>query len=55
MFAALLASLSPETQLCVARELTTAGEWIATRNVATWKKSEAPDLDRRPTVFLFLA
>lgn len=55
MFAALLASLSPETQLCVARELTTAGEWITTRSVAAWKKSEAPDLDRRPTVFLFLA
>lgn len=55
MFAALLAGLSAETQLCVARELTTAGEWIATRSVASWKKSEAPDLDRRPTVFLFLA
>ncbi len=55
MFAALLACLSAETQLCVARELTTAGEWIATRSIASWKKSEAPDLDRRPTVFLFLA
>ncbi|QSI75777.1 SAM-dependent methyltransferase [Niveibacterium microcysteis] len=55
MFAALLAGLSAETQLCVARELTTAGEWIATRSIASWKKSEAPDLDRRPTVFLFLA
>lgn len=55
MFAALLGSLSADTQLCVARELTTSGEWIATRSVASWKKSEAPDLDRRPTVFLFLA
>ncbi|WP_172197833.1 SAM-dependent methyltransferase [Niveibacterium sp. COAC-50] len=55
MFAALLAGLSAETQLCVARELTTAGEWIATRSIASWKKSDAPDLDRRPTVFLFLA
>lgn len=55
MFAALLASLSPDTRLCVAREVTTPGEWIATHTVAAWKKREAPELDRRPTVFLLLA
>jgi 16S rRNA (cytidine1402-2'-O)-methyltransferase len=55
MFATLLATLAPDTLLCVARELTCAGEWIRTRRVADWKREAAPELERRPTVFLFLA
>lgn len=55
MFDTLLAALAPDTRLCVARELTTEGEWVSTDTVARWKKREAPDLDRRPTVFLLLA
>ena len=55
MFDALLANLAPDTRLCVAREVTTDGELIATDSIAGWKKREAPDLDRRPTVFLILA
>ncbi|GAA5184631.1 SAM-dependent methyltransferase [Niveibacterium umoris] len=55
MFAALLASLAPNTRLCVAREVTTAGEWIETRRVSEWKHRSPPELDRRPTVFLLLA
>ncbi|MFY2025198.1 hypothetical protein ACOTD3_31520, partial [Achromobacter dolens] len=34
MFATLLASLKGDTKLCVARALTTADEWIATRTIA---------------------
>ena len=55
MFEALKATCSPETRLCVARDLTTADEWIATRRIADWKKTSAPDLSKRPTVFLLLA
>lgn len=55
MFEALLASLAPQTRLCVARELATEGEWIATDTIARWKSRPRPDLAKRPAVFLFLA
>ncbi len=55
MFATLLATLAPDTLLCVSRELTSPCEWIRTRRIADWKREAAPDLDRRPTVFLFLS
>ena len=55
MFEALKSTCGPETRLCIARDLTTADEWIATRRIADWKKTAAPDLSKRPTVFLLLA
>jgi 16S rRNA (cytidine1402-2'-O)-methyltransferase len=39
----------------VARSVTTADEWIVPRSVADWKKQPAPQLDKLPTLFLFLA
>lgn len=55
MFDALKSTCGPETRLCVARDLTTADEWIATRRIADWKKTATPELSKRPTVFLLLA
>ncbi len=55
MFQSLLQSLKGDTQLCVARALTTADEWIHTRSIAQWKQQPAPELDKQPTLFLFLA
>ncbi|GAB1578172.1 SAM-dependent methyltransferase [Bordetella petrii] len=55
MFAALLASLRGDTRLCVARSLTTADEWVRTHSIAEWKTRPAPELDKRPTLFLYLA
>lgn len=55
MYSALVDALRPDTRLCIARGLTTADEWIRTRTVAQWRNGPAPDLDRKPTVFLFLA
>ncbi len=55
MFATLLATLAPDTWLCVARELTCASEWVQTFRIANWKRQAAPELERRPTVFLLLA
>lgn len=55
LFNALLLGCRPKTRLCLATDLTLAGERIATRRVSDWKNSEAPDLDKRPTVFLLLA
>ncbi len=54
-FNALILGCRPKTRLCLATDLTLSSERIATRRVSDWKDSEAPDLDKRPTVFLLLA
>lgn len=51
---ALLKCLSPSTQLCVAADLTSPTEWIATRTVVGWRK-DPPDLHRRLVIFAFKA
>lgn len=48
-------TLKGTTRLCVARSLTTTGELILTRSIAQWKSTAAPDLNKKPTIFLFLA
>ena len=50
----LLKTLRPDTQLCVAYHLTSAGGWIKTKTVADWKLN-TPVLDKAPVTFLFLA
>jgi 16S rRNA (cytidine1402-2'-O)-methyltransferase len=54
LFRALVATCRPETQMCVACELTTEREFVKTLSIADWKKTP-PDLDKRPTVFLLSA
>ncbi|NYT23076.1 SAM-dependent methyltransferase [Alcaligenaceae bacterium] len=55
MFQSLLQTLKGDTRLCVARSLTTADEWIRTYSITEWKQKPAPELARKPTLFLFLA
>lgn len=55
MFATLLSALRGDTRLCVARSLTTDQEWVRTYSISDWKKAPAPDLDKQPTLFLYLA
>lgn len=55
MFQSLLQSLKGDTQLCVARSLTTPDEWIRTYSIAQWKQRPEPELAKQPTLFLFLA
>lgn len=54
-FKTLLDTLKGSTRLCVARSVTTPDESIQTRTISDWKQSPAPDLDKQPTLFLFLA
>lgn len=54
MLKALLKCLSPSTQLCIAADLTSPTEWIATRTVVGWRK-DPPDLHRRLVIFAFKA
>lgn len=55
LFEALLAGCRAETLLCLASELTTESEHVATRSIAEWRAGAKPNLDKRPTVFLLLA
>lgn len=55
MFTSLIENLKGNTQLCIARGLTTADESVRTLTVAQWKSQPAPALDKHPTLFLFLA
>lgn len=47
----LITSLSDQTRLCVASDITLDTEYIKTQTIAQWKKS-IPDLNKRPTIFL---
>lgn len=55
MFNTLVAALKPDTRLCIASALTTQDEYVRTLSVAEWKKQTPPDLDKKPTLFLYLA
>lgn len=48
----IIASCSPETLLCVAMNITGKSEMILTKSIAEWRRSELPNLDKQPTVFL---
>jgi len=47
----LLQALSPETQLCIACDITLPSEFIVTKRIADWKKTKV-DLHKRPTLFI---
>ena len=50
-----LSALSANTRFCIACDLTLSSQYIVTKTIANWRKSELPDLHKRPTVFLILA
>ena len=51
----LIATCAPSTLICVAVDLTLESETIVSRTAADWKKKPAPDLHKRPAIFLILA
>lgn len=55
LFAALLARCRPQTKLCIACDITLPTELIQTRSVEQWKSQPAPQLNKRPSLFLLLA
>jgi 16S rRNA (cytidine1402-2'-O)-methyltransferase len=55
MLDALLAGCAPSTLVCVAADLTLPTETIVSRAVSDWKKKPAPELQKRPAIFLMLA
>ncbi|QGZ61923.1 SAM-dependent methyltransferase [Paraburkholderia acidisoli] len=55
MLDALLTNCAPSTLVCVAADLTLPTETILSRAVSDWKKKGAPELQKRPAIFLLLA
>ncbi|MDX2218720.1 MAG: SAM-dependent methyltransferase [Burkholderiales bacterium] len=55
MFADVLATCKPTTRLCIAADLTSGSQSLRTRSIEDWKKLPAPDLNKRPAVFLLQA
>lgn len=51
LLADMLKSLSLNTKLCIACDITLNTEYIATKSVADWKKG-LPELHKRPTIFI---
>ncbi|GAA3966596.1 SAM-dependent methyltransferase [Pedobacter ginsengiterrae] len=51
MLEEVLKSCKPNTQLCIASNLTGADEFIKTQSVHAWRKEEI-DLHKKPTIFL---
>ena len=51
----LIATCAPSTLICVAVDLTLESETIVSRTATDWKKKPAPDLHKRPAIFLILA
>lgn len=52
LLAELIAGLDPTLKLCVASELTLAGELIKTQPVSVWQTMKLPDLSKIPVLFL---
>lgn len=55
LLADLIQHSAPSTLLCVACQLTMPDELIVTKNIADWRRTERPDLHKKPTVFLLLS
>lgn len=51
MFSELIATLAPNTQLCIATDITLNTEFIKTLSIKDWK-NQHPDLHKRPTIFI---
>ena len=47
-----LSILQPNTKFCIAADLTTPPQYVVTKTIAEWKKTDIPDLHKRPAIFL---
>jgi 16S rRNA (cytidine1402-2'-O)-methyltransferase len=54
LFETILATCQARTKLCIATEITSAGEQIKTKTISEWKKQKLV-LNKKPTIFLIYA
>jgi len=55
LFDEILKTALPHTQFCVAANLTQPDAFIRTATIAEWKRQPAPDIHKKPCIFLLLA
>lgn len=55
LFQTLLATCASTTRICLATDLSLPSQHIQTHLCRDWQQHSAPDIDKRPTVFLFQA
>ncbi len=48
----LLQICAPDTLLTVAKDLTAPDETVITRRIADWRRSQLPELNKRPAIFI---
>lgn len=54
MLRSLIQGLSPQTELCIAQDLTGSDERVLTKTIANWRL-QSIEMPKKPAVFLFLA
>ncbi|HUW49830.1 MAG TPA: SAM-dependent methyltransferase [Sulfuricella sp.] len=47
----IIQACEPDTELCIATDITLVSERIETRNIAEWRR-KLPDINKKPTIFL---
>ena len=52
MIETILKTLQPHSRLCIAADLTLESEYVITKTVAEWRKTNIPNLHKRPAIFL---
>ncbi|MFR9650024.1 MAG: SAM-dependent methyltransferase [Rikenellaceae bacterium] len=52
LFEQLVATLSANTKLTVAADITSSSEFIKTLSVEQWRRTTAPDIQKRPAIFI---
>jgi 16S rRNA (cytidine1402-2'-O)-methyltransferase len=52
MLTSLLKTLSPNTRLCIACNVTSKEEFIKSQSIQTWKKNTLPDIHKKPCIFI---
>ena len=50
-----LKNLKPQTQFCIAANLTLPNQYVKTLSIGAWRKTKIPDLHKQPAVFLIYA
>ncbi|MFW6225029.1 MAG: SAM-dependent methyltransferase [Bacteroidota bacterium] len=48
----ILAACNPETRLCLASDITGKNEFIKTKTIKEWKHKPAPDIQKKPAIFI---
>ncbi|MBN2349600.1 MAG: SAM-dependent methyltransferase [Bacteroidales bacterium] len=51
LFQDIINTCQPETQLCVAADITQSGEFIATKSIKEWTR-QIPELHKKPAIFI---